>query len=182
MPGFVNAANLLTILRLALVPFIIQAILDNRHTQALALFGAAAFTDILDGAIARRYGLATSTGAYLDPIADKFLLSGMVLALGASGLVPWWFVTIVIGRDLYLLLAVVAVMALTRLRKFPPSIWGKVSTFIQVATVSVCLTRNILEVRVLDALLSAMLWVCAVFTIWSALHYTLRGLRAIRQR
>ena len=61
-----NAANLLTLLRLVLVPFVILAILDGRHTLALALFAGAAFTDVLDGAVARRFRLATSAGAWLD--------------------------------------------------------------------------------------------------------------------
>ena len=87
MPRWINLPNLFTLLRLVLVPFVIQAILDGRSTLALALFGVAAFTDILDGAAARRFGLATQTGAYLDPIADKCLLSGVFLALAAARVV-----------------------------------------------------------------------------------------------
>ena len=68
----------------------------------------AALTDVIDGALARSYGLASQVGAYLDPIADKCLLSGIFLALGATGTVPWWFVAVVFGRDIYILLAVVA--------------------------------------------------------------------------
>ena len=163
-----------------LVPFIVRDILAGRHIAALALFAAAAVTDVLDGALARRYGLGTQAGAYLDPIADKCLLSGMFLALGSSGIVPWWFVAIVFGRDLYILLAVFAILGFTKLRKFPPSKWGKVSTLVQVSTVVVWMTRNIFEVRVLVLLSSAMLWVCAAFTIWSGVHYTVRGIRVLR--
>ena len=80
-----NAANLLTILRLALVPFVIVAILDGHHFLALALFTGAGITDILDGAVARRFHLATTAGAWLDPLADKCLLSGAFLALAGAG-------------------------------------------------------------------------------------------------
>lgn len=180
MPSWVNIANLFTFLRLALVPFVVRAILQGNHLQALVLCVIAAFTDILDGAFARGFSLASQTGAYLDPIADKCLLSGVFLALGSSGIVPWWFVAVVFGRDVYILVGVVAFIALTKVRKFPPSIWGKACTFVQISTAVVWMTRNILNLPVLDALSSAMLWVCAAFTIWSGLDYTLRGIQMLR--
>ena len=85
MPRWFNLANLFTLLRLILVPYVIGAILDGRHSRALELFFVAALTDVIDGTLARSYGLGTEVGAYLDPIADKCLLSGIFLALGANG-------------------------------------------------------------------------------------------------
>jgi cardiolipin synthase len=169
----VNAANLLTLLRLVLVPFVILAILDGRHTLALALFAGAAFTDVLDGAVARRFHLATQAGAWLDPVADKCLLSGAFLALAGVGAVPWWLVFIIFGRDLYILAGVAIVMWLTPIRKFPPSIWGKVCTMIQGVTAAAWMAGNVGGARV-------MLWLCAGFTIWSGIHYTWRTLRVVR--
>jgi cardiolipin synthase len=180
MPSWVNIANLFTLLRLALVPFVVRAILQGDHVLALVLCVIAGFTDILDGAFARGFNLGSQTGAYLDPIADKCLLSGIFLALGSSGIVPWWFVAVVFGRDLYILVAVLAFIGLTKVRKFPPSIWGKACTFVQISTAVVLMTRNILNLPVLLALSSAMLWVCAAFTIWSGLHYTLRGIQMLQ--
>jgi cardiolipin synthase len=175
MPRWFNLANFFTLLRLILIPYVIGAILAGRHTRALELFFLAAVTDVIDGTLARSYGMSTQAGAYLDPIADKCLLSGIFLALGAVGTVPWWFVAVVLGRDVYILLAVVAVMALTKVRKFPPSRWGKISTFVQIATAVAWMVENIWPVPVLYAIATAMLWVCVVFTIWSGIHYTLRG-------
>ena len=180
MPRWFNLANLFTLLRLILVPYVIGAILDGRHSRALELFFVAALTDVIDGTLARSYGLGTEVGAYLDPIADKCLLNGIFLALGATGAVPWWFVAVVFGRDIYILLAVVAVMALTKVRKFPPSFWGKISTFVQIATAVAWLVENIWPVPVLYAISSAMLWVCAGFTLWSGIHYTLHGAQTLR--
>jgi cardiolipin synthase len=182
MPRWFNLANLFTLLRLILVPYVIGAILDGRHGRALALFFVAAVTDVLDGAVARSYGLATQVGAYLDPIADKCLLSGIFLALGVTGSVPWWFVAVVLGRDMYILLAVVAVMALTKVRKFPPSFWGKTATFVQIATAVAWMVVNIWPAPVLHAISSAMLWICVAFTVWSGIHYTLRGAQTLRAR
>ena len=170
MPRWINAANLLTILRLILVPFVIFAILDGHHTLALALFAGAAFTDVLDGAVARRFRLATPVGAWLDPVADKCLLSGVFLALACAGTVPWWLVFLIFGRDLYILAGAAIVMSLTPVRKFPPSIWGKVSTFVQIVTAVVLMAGSVGQAR-------AMLWPCAAFTLWSGIHYTWRTLQ-----
>jgi cardiolipin synthase len=174
MTRSVNAANLLTLLRLVLVPFVILAILDGRHTLALALFAGAAFTDFLDGAVARRFHLATPAGAWLDPVADKCLLSGVFLALAGAGTVPWWLVVIIFGRDFYILAGAATVMLLTPVRKFPPSIWGKASTLVQAVTAVVCMAVSAGHARV-------MLWPCAAITVWSGIHYTWRTLRVVRQ-
>jgi cardiolipin synthase len=180
MPRWLNLANLFTLSRLVLTPFIVRDILEARHAHALVLFFIAAWTDAVDGWLARASRSATSTGAYLDPIADKCLLSGIFLALGAASIVPWWFVAVVFGRDLYLLLAVAAMLALTKIRKFPPSRWGKLSTFVQIACALSWMTRNIYPGTVLDSLASAMLWVSTAFTVWSGVHYTLTGIRSLR--
>ncbi len=180
MPAWLNLPNALTLLRLVLTPFVIQAIRGNRPTLALALFGLAAVTDLLDGAAARRLHLGTATGAYFDPVADKCLLSGVFLALAAGHFVPWWFVAIVFGRDIFILAGVAAFFLFTSIRKFPPTFWGKASTFIQIATAVVWMARNMLEFPRLDALAAGMLWVSSAFTIWSGLHYAWKGLELAR--
>jgi cardiolipin synthase (CMP-forming) len=177
MPRWVNIPNLFTLLRIVLVPFVIQAILAGRHILALALFAGAAVTDVIDGAAARRFGAATQSGAYLDPIADKCLLSGVYVALAAAGTVPWWLVAVIFGRDLYILLGAAAVILFTPIRMLPPSVWGKASTFIQISTAVVLMASNVLQTELLKALSSALIWPCAGLTIWSGMHYTWRGIR-----
>jgi cardiolipin synthase len=180
MPGWLNVPNLLTLLRIGLTPLVIQAVLDGRHLLALALFAAAAFTDYLDGATARRFGIATPSGAYLDPIADKCLLSGVFLALAGARIVPRWLVGIIIGRDIYILLGVATVMLFTSIRRFPPSIWGKVSTFVQILTAVVWMARDAFPCPPLNFLSLLSLWPCAGCTLWSGLHYTWRGVQIAR--
>ena len=180
MPPWFNLPNALTSLRLLLTPAVIEAIVAGRSTLALVLFAAAAVTDVLDGAAARRLGLSTKTGAYLDPVADKCLLSGVFLALALADLVPHWFVAIVFGRDLYLLCASALMLRLTPVRSFPPSVWGKASTFLQICTATVWMARNMLEISLVNAVAAAMLWPCAAFTVWSGLHYTWRGVQVAR--
>ena len=181
MPVWVNLPNLLTLLRLLLVPVVVYEIAAGRYLLAGWLFGAAAFTDILDGAAARGMRVTSQVGAYLDPIADKCLLCGVYLALAWARLLPWWLVAIVFGRDIYLLAAVGVFMLLPPVRRFPPSVWGKVSTLVQILTAVVWMARTIFGTRVLAELSSAMLWPCVGFTVWSGLDYTWRGIHVYRK-
>jgi cardiolipin synthase len=180
MPEWLNLPNLFTSARLVLTPFVISAILDGRHGTAVVLFALAGFTDFLDGAAARRLQSTTQVGAYLDPIADKCLLSGVFLALAVARIVPRWVVAIIFARDLAILTGVGIVLMLTTVRKFPPTRWGKWSTFIQILTVVVWLARNAAQQPVLDRLADWMLWPCLTLTICSGLDYAWRGTRILR--
>lgn len=180
MPRWLNLPNSLTLLRLLLTPVVVWAILDRRPALAMTVFILAAVTDVLDGAAARRLHMSTSTGAYLDPVADKCLLSGVFLALAAGQYVPWWFVGIVFGRDLFILLGVGVFYLFTPQRAFPPSVWGKISTFIQIDTAVVWMARNMLEFSQLNALAAVMLWLCTALTLWSGLHYAWKGVQVAR--
>lgn len=179
MPAWINLPNLFTLLRLLLAPVVAWAILRGRPMLALGVFAVAAFTDYLDGAAARRLG-TTPAGAVFDPLADKCLLSGVFLALAGAGMLPWWLVGVVFGRDLYILAGAGLMMLATPLRQFPPSIWGKVSTCVQIGAVVAFLLRNIWNSWLLNGLAAAGIWLCAAFTLWSGLHYTWRGIRLIR--
>jgi cardiolipin synthase len=180
MPVWVTIPNVLTLLRLALVPFVIAAVLAGRHTRALELFLLAGFTDLIDGAVARHFRSSTQAGAYLDPIADKCLLSGTFFALAAARIVPWWFVLLVFGRDLYILAGVAILMLKTRNRNFPPSRWGKFSTFFQIAAAVAWMVRNAVPGPLLDAAATTLLWASAAFTLASGIHYTWRGAQLLR--
>lgn len=175
-----NVANGLTALRLLLTPPIVAAMWSGRHGLALALFALAAATDLLDGAAARRFGLETPLGAYLDPIADKCLLSAMFVAMGVAGMVPWWFVVTVLGRDVYLLLAAAILLRFTGRRKFPPSVWGKASTFVQIATAVAALTAGMLGQSNPWIPVTALIRISALFTLWSGVDYTWRGIAIVR--
>ena len=180
MPGWWSVPNLFTGVRLLLTPVIIVAILNRRHFLALAVFAAAALTDTIDGIVARRFGAATAAGAYLDPIADKILLSGVYIALAVISSVPWWFVILIFGRDLFLLLSSGFALAFTRLRQFLPSVWGKASTFLQILTAVAVMAANTSHSARLMWLAGALIWPAAAATIWSGVHYTWRGFHILR--
>jgi cardiolipin synthase len=168
-----NAANLLTLVRLVLAPFAVWAIAAGEYRMALALIVAAAATDGLDGIVARRFGSATRLGAYLDPIADKALLSAVYLALGVSGLAPWWLVALVFGRDLLILALAGAALAFTKHRDFPPSVWGKLSTFVQSVVAALLIFSRAFPEAAAPA--APLVWAAAAATAWSGLHYLWRG-------
>ncbi len=173
MPGWVNIPNALTLLRLLLTPLVIRAILMAQDGLALAVFSAAAVTDGLDGALARRFGSITAVGVYLDPIADKALLSGAFIALALSGKMPVWFVVLAFGRDLLILTGAAALMAFTGRRRFLPSFWGKLSTLLQSLYAVVVLVSAAFPWPVFQWSTVAVLWPAAAATIWSGVHYAL---------
>ncbi len=181
MPDWVNLANVLTLLRLALVPVVVHYIVDGRYLLAGWLFGAAAFTDILDGLAARGLEMKTPVGAYFDPIADKALLSGVYFALAWAHLVPWWLVAVIFGRDIYILAGSILFLLFTPVRKFPPSIWGKISTFVQICTAVFWMARIVYGTPLLVEISAAIIWPCLGFTLWSGLHYTWVGIHLYRK-
>ena len=173
----VNAANLFTLLRLVLTPVITADILYGKWTRALILFFAAGITDVIDGFLARRFGQPTRAGAYFDPIADKILLVAIYLALGAAQAIPWWMVALVFARDLLILGMAAYGLLFTSVRKFPPSVWGKISTFFQIAAAMVVMGDRAgipAPVRLALALMVAA-------TLWSGLHYAWIGITVLRK-
>lgn len=171
MPRWVNAANIFTLLRLVAIPFIVQAILERRFHAALVILFFAALTDAVDGALARRFGMATGAGAYFDPIADKVLLSAVYVALAAAGLAPIWLVVLIFARDVVILASAAIALRWTVLRRFPPSIWGKVSTVFQI----------VYALSLLLEILDWLIWPVAALTALSGLHYVWRGVRDLRR-
>ena len=130
-----TAPNQLTLLRMAFVPFIVIELVDGRYFWALVLFVVAGFSDGLDGLLARKLHQQTLLGQYLDPIADKLLLSTMFLVLSILHKIPWKFTVLVFSRDISILAASAVLFAIAGLRNFRPSIFGKANTFSQIAAV-----------------------------------------------
>ncbi len=175
-------ANVLTILRMVVIPFFIMALGYNRSGWALALFIAAGVTDLLDGLIARVWKQQTSVGAVLDPMADKLLLTAafIMLALPDSpkafpemmltNRVPIFLVIITISRDVFIsLISMVMYMTLGQTR-FPPSLPGKVTTTVQILTVAVILLGNFIG-RELVVIVPALVWITLAITLISGFHY-----------
>lgn len=170
--------NLLTLLRLSFIPFVVSSILEGRYLIALILFVLAGISDALDGVLARSLGQRTKLGEYLDPIADKLLLSTLFLVLAVSHAIPWRVTVIVFGRDIIILVVCTLVYATTPLRDFSPTLLGKANTVAQIAGVGATLLSEVRPWLWVFALKSVMLWTVFALTIVSALHYVyLLGVR-----
>lgn len=166
-----TAPNLLTVMRICLAPFLVASILENRFVLAFALFIAAGLTDALDGLLARVLKQRTSLGQYLDPIADKLLLSTLFLVLMFKGLMPTTVTVLVFGRDVGILLVAAVLYAVAGRREFGPSIFGKANTVAQVAAVAVVLLHQLTTAEWVVILRLVALDATIGLTIVSGLHY-----------
>ncbi len=172
-----NLPNLVTLARLVLAPFVASDILHGHYGRAIILLFIAGFTDVLDGFLARQLKIATRTGAYFDPIADKILLGVIYISLGAAGALPWWMVAVVFGRDILILAMAAYGLLFTSLRKFPPSVWGKISTFVQIGAALVVMSAHAGIAAPVTLALAFMI----AGTIVSGLHYVWRAVGMLRQ-
>jgi cardiolipin synthase len=170
-----HVPNLLSAARLLLGPFLFWVIWRREYGGALALILVAGITDGLDGLFARRWRAASRLGAFLDPIADKVLLSGTFLTLALDGAIEPWLAVLVLGRDAGILLFAGAAMLFTPTRRsFPPSIWGKISTVVQIAFILAVLGHFIGYVNL--PLVGALKWLTVALAVWSGLDYLRRAL------
>jgi cardiolipin synthase (CMP-forming) len=165
--------NQLTFLRLAFIPFFIIAIKYEHYAVALGILIVAGLTDTLDGFLARGMNQRTPLGAYLDPIADKLLLSSSYLALALKGRIAWWLAIMVLGRDVLLLIACAVILLTIRYRPFPPSAWGKATTFFEIALIVLVLVLAVWNQHGLAILREICGYVVAALVVISGLNYSI---------
>ena len=138
-----NAPNLLTLMRMCMAPFLVAAILEGHFLLSFILFVAAGLTDGLDGLLARVLKQRSVLGHYLDPVADKLLLSTLFLVLFYKGLIPGTVTVLVFGRDVGILLVSAILYAAVGRREFYPSIFGKANTLAQISAVAAVLLHQL---------------------------------------
>ena len=179
--------NQLTFLRLGFLPFFIILVLYRRYPWALAILLLAALTDAMDGMLARTLQQKTALGAYLDPIADKLLLSSSFVALALDGQIRWWLTILVLGRDVLILITAAVILATVGYRPFPPSIFGKITTTLEILLVFVVLMLAVFHgdasadghgLAVARQLLG---YLVAGFTVFSGFHYSVVVARRLSQ-
>jgi cardiolipin synthase (CMP-forming) len=166
-----TAPNQLTLLRMGFVPFIVINLVSAHYKSALLLFVLAGMSDGLDGLLARTLKQQTVLGQYLDPIADKLLLSTMFMVLAILHKIAWKYTVLVFSRDISILCASAVLYAIAGLRDFRPSIFGKANTFAQVAAVFFVLLFQVQRTRWAWIAQATFLHATVGFTIVSAMHY-----------
>ena len=169
-----SAPNLLTLLRLIFIPLTVIAVLDNHYRWALGIFIAAGISDGLDGLLARLLEQKTVLGQYLDPIADKLLLSTMFLVLATMHKIPWSVTVMVFSRDIIIVIIAALLYATGQVRIVRPSWFGKANTLAQIVTVPVVLLGQISSARWIAMAKTAGIWATVTLTIFSGIHYAVR--------
>jgi cardiolipin synthase len=168
---FRTAPNLLTLLRICLAPFLVDAVLEGKFALSFGLFVAAGLTDALDGLLARVLQQRTRLGQYLDPVADKLLLSAIFLVLMHEGLIPTMVTVLVFGRDVGILLVAAILYAAVGRREFKPSIFGKANTLAQVSAVAAVLLHQLTSASWVVVFRTLALDATIILTVVSGLHY-----------
>lgn len=173
--------NQLTFLRLGFLPLFIILVFYRRYTWALGILILAALTDSMDGLLARSLNQKTRLGAYLDPIADKLLLSSSFVVLALNGQIRWWLAILVLGRDVLILTTASVILLTTGYRSFPPSIYGKLTTTLQIILVFVVLTTAFFHPPALVVARRVLTYVVAAFTVFSGFHYSVVVARRLQE-
>jgi cardiolipin synthase len=167
-------ANWLTVLRILLIPVFITLLVYRQPGWALVVFTLASITDLLDGWVARRQGMASRLGAFLDPIADKLLLTASFVTLTYLRVLPFWITAVVISRDVILVVGALLVH-IVGIRIDPhPTGAGKAATFLQITTVLLGLVARFVAV---GPGLPVVMWLTAIFTVYSGCQYLVQGMR-----
>ncbi|MBP7764693.1 MAG: CDP-alcohol phosphatidyltransferase family protein [Deltaproteobacteria bacterium] len=176
-----NIPNFLSLLRIILVPVFVIFLIQAAYDKALITFVVAGVTDALDGTLARLLKCQTTLGAYLDPIADKFLLVTSFVTLAVYGLIPGWLAVIVISRDFIILLGIAILTLMSVSYEIKPAIVGKVTTALQIVTVFLALLYKAVPNDLSNKWIIGLCWATALFTVISGLVYILRGIRILNK-
>lgn len=170
---FWTAPNQITLLRLIFIPFVIIAVFDGDWSWALGLLVAAALSDALDGLLARALHQQTLLGQFLDPLADKLLLSSLFMVLSFVKKIPWKYTVVVFSRDACIVATAIVLYATVGFRDFRPSIYGKVNTACQIAAVFFVVLAQVLQASWVFVLVKFFLYATFTFTTISGVHYVL---------
>lgn len=172
--------NIITTIRLLAAPAAAWLLAEGRYREALALVILAGLTDWFDGWAARKLNASGKTGIIYDPLADKILLVVLFVELAVIHLIPLWMFLLAIIRDLVIVAGALLIRIFRNVRKFLPSLWGKISTFFQIMLVLMVLLDAAFPHPILHALRLTALVLSALFTAASGLDYIRRGIDMAR--
>ena len=170
-------ANWLTLLRILLIPVFVTLLVYGRPMLAFAVFCLASFTDLLDGYIARHGGRPTRLGAFLDPVADKLLLTSAFVTLTYLKVIPFWITAVVVSRDLILSAGVLVIHVSGATIQPAPTWLGKLTTVFQMGTILAAMLVSFYVVA--PAVPRVLAWVTVALTIGSGLQYLIQGLKQL---
>lgn len=168
--------NLITLGRILLVPIVVWAIASGEMWIAFVLFLAAGVSDAVDGFLAKRFGMTTELGAYLDPLADKALIVSIYLALGVNGFIPRWLVIMVVSRDILIVGGIMLSWVMGSPLKIKPLLVSKLNTVAQILFACVVLGSLGFNLQV-DTLKVVLMGLVAALTLLSVAAYVAEWVR-----
>ena len=172
----INIPNSISLLRIGLVPLVVWLILTNHLQTAFYIFVLAGVSDAVDGYIAKRFGMKTELGAYLDPIADKLLLVSIYVTLGVSGEIPSWLVILIVSRDILIIMGFLLSWMLDHPLKVDPALISKINTAVQIVLAAVVLGDIGFDLGI-ENLRVALVFLTGILTLVSASAYLMAWLR-----
>ena len=176
MSTILTIPNILTFMRMGLIPVFVSLIYYGYGNTALAVFLIAGISDGVDGFLARRFNQESELGTIIDPIADKLLMTTAFIILTLPDVlpptrhlpIPFWVTAAVIGRDVLIITVAAAINIITGFKGFKPSFWGKVSTLVQVIGISLVLFAAASGYTIF---LPTTYFIIALFVVISGVHY-----------
>ena len=171
--------NIITLARILLTPLFIILLIQGQYRKSLLVFLLAGLSDLADGLVARRWHQKSPLGAYLDPLADKLLMSASFVALSIARVIPPWLTVVVLSRDLALALGVIVFRLADLPLNIAPTRMGKWTTTVQIFTILLVLVGKIWPLPPL--LFPFFFWLTCGLTVLSGVHYMVRGLRLMGQ-
>jgi cardiolipin synthase len=165
--------NQITLLRLGFLPFFLILISYDHYRWALLVLVVAGLSDGIDGLLARKLNQKSALGAYLDPIADKLLLSSSFVILAFKSKLAWWLTIMVLSRDILLLTVAAVILLISGYRPFPPSILGKCTTAAQILLVFLVVLGAAYPGDTFTLLIRILVYTVAVLTTVSGFHYSI---------
>lgn len=180
--SLLNLPNILSLLRILLIPVFLALMIQGKVMEASAVFFFAGFTDVLDGFAARLLHQRTKIGALLDPAGDKLLMTSAFIvltipSLNSPHIIPLWLTIVVISRDLFIVSSAFALYKLRGQKTFLPSIWGKSSTVCQFMVLILVLFFNSFQISF--PYLRLLYFLTLALTLLSGVHYSYIGFRII---
>ena len=183
-----TVANQLTMIRMVMIPLLVTLILSNHSGWAFVVFILAGVSDALDGILARRLRQSSRLGAFLDPTADKLLMTACFIILAipnhpksipdfeVANHLPVYLTIVTISRDVFIVMIALLIHLTSGIRSFPPTSLGKVTTATQLLTVGVALMANAIN-QPLPILVAGLGWITMAMTVSSGLHYIYHAAR-----
>src|SRR5882757_7980619 len=165
--------NQITFLRLGFLPIFLMLIAYDRYRWALLVLVVSGLSDGIDGLLARSLNQRSALGAYLDPIADKLLLSSSFVILAFKKELAWWLTIIVLSRDVLILVVAVVIILIWGYRPFPPSLLGKMTTFFQIILVFTVVLGAAYPYALLGSIKQILIYLVAALATVSAFQYSI---------